>query len=347
MCKCKCSSESRVVSNAELEQLDCYVDLHLHLDGSLSVNMVKQLATEQGIDLPYSDAQIAGMLQVNDGCNDLNEYLTKFEFPNRFLQTEQGLTSAVSMLCREQYEHGVMYAEIRFAPQKHCENGLTQRQVVKAAIEGLQGSPIPATLILCCMRGSDNHNTNLETVNVAAEFLGKGVGAIDIAGAEALFPTSEFADVFALATQLKVPFTIHAGEACGPDSVYKALEFGAKRIGHGVRSVEDAKLVEKLATEGVILECCPTSNLNTAVFSSLEQYPYRIFFNAGVKFTINTDNTSVSNTSIKQEFIKLNNVFGITRSELKELLTNAVAAAFTTEELKKNLREKVLKQLEL
>ena len=340
-----CSENSQfmgeAVSNEELEQLDCYVDLHLHLDGSLSVNMVKQLASEQGIDLPYSDAEIAQMLQVDDGCNDLNEYLTKFDFPNRFLQSEAGLSRAVELLGYELSEQGVMYAEVRFAPQKHCEQGLTQRQVVSAAISGAQKSPIPLTLILCCMRGDDNHTENVETVNVAAEFLGKGVGAVDLAGAEALFSTANFRDIFALATEKGVPFTIHAGEACGPESVYKALEYGAKRIGHGVRSTEDVRLMERLAKEGIVLECCPTSNLNTAIYDSLADYPYRKFFDAGVKFTINTDNMSVSNTTIKREFIKLNNVFGITPNELKELMTNAVNAAFATNELKETLKDRI------
>lgn len=340
-----CSKNSQfmgeAVSNEELEQLDCYVDLHLHLDGSLSVNMVKQLASEQGIDLPYSDTEIAQMLQVDDGCNDLNEYLTKFDFPNRFLQSETGLSRAVELLGYELLEQGVMYAEVRFAPQKHCEQGLTQSQVVSAAISGAQKSPIPLSLILCCMRGDDNHTENIETVNVAAEFLGKGVGAVDLAGAEALFSTANFRDIFALATEKGVPFTIHAGEACGPESVYKALEYGAKRIGHGVRSTEDDKLMEKLATESIVLECCPTSNLNTAIYDSLADYPYRKFFDVGVKFTINTDNMSVSNTTIKREFIKLNEAFKMTKGEVRELLLNAIDASFAEENLKCALRDRV------
>ncbi len=340
-----CSEKSeymdKAVSNEKLEQLDCYVDLHLHLDGSLSLDMVKTLASELGMDLPYSDAEILSMLQVDDGCNDLNEYLTKFDFPNRFLQSEMGLSKAVELLGCELLEQGVMYAEIRFAPQKHCEGGLTQRMAVQAAIRGAERSPIPVTLILCCMRGNDNHEANVETINIAAEFYGQGVGAVDIAGAEALFPTANFQDIFALATEKGMPFTIHAGEACGPESVYKALEFGAKRIGHGVRSTENAKLMERLAKEGVVLECCPTSNLNTAIYKTLANYPYRKFFDAGVKFTVNTDNMSVSNTTIKREFIKLNNVFGITPKELKELLTNAVNAAFATKELKETLKDRI------
>ncbi len=340
-CSGKSEYMGEAVSNEELEQFECYIDLHLHLDGSLSLNMVKTLASEQGIDLPYSDTEILSMLQVDDGCNNLNEYLTKFDFPNRFLQSETGLSRAIELLGYELSEQGVMYAEIRFAPQKHCEQGLTQRMAVQAAIRGAARCPIPVTLILCCMRGDDNHAANIETINVAAEFIGNGVGAVDLAGAEALFPTANFNDIFALATENGVPFTIHAGEACGPESVYKALEYGAKRLGHGVRSIADVNLMERLAKEGVVLECCPTSNLNTAIYETLADYPYRKFFDAGVKFTVNTDNMRVSNTSIKREFIKLNEVFGITRAELRKLSINAVDAAFTTQSVKQSLLEKI------
>ena len=140
---------------------------------------------------------------------------------------------------------------------------------------------------------------------------------------------------------LNVPFTIHAGEASGPESIYKALEYGAKRIGHGVRATEDSKLVERLAQEGIVLECCPTSNLNTAIFKSLSQFPYREFMDSGVNFTINTDNMSVSNTTIKEEFKKLNDVFGLTKGEVRKLILNAIDASFAEDDLKESLREQV------
>lgn len=332
---------SEYVSNQELESLDCYTDIHLHLDGSMSVEMIKELARTQDMPLPYTDDELKNLLQVSEDCSDLNEYLEKFPFPLLFLQTKEGLSKSVELLCEELHECGVIYAEIRYAPQLHCDQGMTQRDAIEAAIDGTKNSPIPVRLILCCMRGDDNHEKNVETVNLAAEYLDKGVGAIDIAGAEALFPTENFADLFELARQKNIPFTIHAGEAAGPASVYKALEFGARRIGHGVQSEQDEKLMEKHKNEGIILECCPTSNINTAIFKSLEEFPYRTFMEKGVRFTINSDNMSVSNTNVKKEFIALNNVFSIKRTEMLQLLNNSIDAAFITDAEKTQLKKKI------
>lgn len=333
------------VTNQELDKLECYTELHLHLDGSMSIDIIKELAQVQNMELNYTDQELKDILQVSEDCSDLNEYLEKFPFPLTFLQTKAGLAKSVELLCKELYECGLIYAEIRYAPQLHCDNGMTQRDAIEAAIEGTKKSPIPVTLILCCMRGDDNHEENIETVNLAAEYLNKGVGAIDIAGAEALFPTEDFADIFALAAQKGVPFTIHAGEADGPKSVYKALEYGTKRIGHGVRSTEDSKLIEKLRNEQIILECCPTSNINTAIHKSIKEFPYRTFMDNGVKFTINSDNMTVSNTNVKEEFKLLNDEFKIKRSELLDLLNNSVDAAFTTDEIKARLREKIYSEV--
>lgn len=333
------------VTNQELETLGCYTDIHLHLDGSMTIDMIKELAKVQNMELNYTDEQLLDLLQVSDDCSDLNEYLEKFPFPLTFLQTKEGLAKSVELLCKELQKRGLIYAEIRYAPQLHCDKGMTQREAIEAAIEGAKKSPIPVSLILCCMRGDDNHEKNMETVHLAAEYVNKGVGAIDIAGAEALFSTDKFGDLFALATQKGVPFTIHAGEADGPKSVYKALEYGAKRIGHGVRSVEDDALVEKLKNEQIVLECCPTSNVNTSIYKNISEFPYRILMDKGVKFTINCDNMSVSNTDVKQEFMELNNVFKIKRIELLQLLNNSIDKAFTTEEVKRQLKEKIYSRI--
>lgn len=318
------------------------VDLHLHLDGSLSVDSVKELARMQAIEIPERDEELLAMLQVDADCKDLNKYLEKFDRTVALLQTKEALSTAVYNLKEELKEQGLLYAEIRFAPQLHTQKGLSQTEIVEAAVEGMNRSDFSSNLILCCMRGDDNHEQNLETVCVAKEYLGKGVCALDIAGAEALYPTKDFEDVFKLASELGVPYTIHAGEADGPQSVYKALEFGAKRIGHGVRSVEDEQLVQQLAEEGVDLELCPTSNLNTNIFDSLEEYPIRKYMEAGVKITINTDNMTVSGTNLETEFQKLIDTFSLKEGELKLLVKNAVEASFADEETKNQIYKELV-----
>ena len=317
------------------------IDLHLHLDGSLSLESVRDLAKMQNIPVEPDDEKLLKMLQVGPDCKDLNEYLEKFAFPGSLLQKPEAITRAVENLRKELKDQGLLYAEIRFAPQLHLLKGLTQRQVVEAAVEGLKADGVKAELILCCMRGDRNREENMETVRLTAEFLGKGVCATDLAGAEALFPNPGFEDLFALAQELKVPYTIHSGEALGPESVYQALAFGTKRLGHGVRSVEDPDLLKRLAEEQVTLELCPTSNLNTNIFASIEEYPLVALMNAGVRVTLNTDNIMVSGVTLESEWEKVIRTFGLSGDQILTLQKNAAEASFAAPEVKQWLLEQI------
>lgn len=324
------------------EELDCLIDLHLHLDGSLSLASVRELAALQDIQIPESDAELLNLLTVSGECRDLNEYLEKFAFPGTLLQTREGLAAAVCNLKRELYEQGVIYAEIRLAPQKHCAGGLTQDEAVQAAIEGMERCDLMKTnLILCCMRGEDNHAANVETMDVAVRYFGRGVCAADLAGAEAMFKTRNFADLFAYAREKGLRYIIHAGEADGPESVWQALQFGAERIGHGVRSVEDPELVKELAQKGIALEMCPTSNLNTAIFDNLQEYPLLSLLNSGVRVTVNTDNMSVSSTTLRKEYRNLIDALALTRQQVRTLLLNSANAAFADDETKAELTDAI------
>ena len=320
------------------------IDLHLHLDGSLSLDTVRELAAMEGIEIESADSDLLKKLQVSPDCRDLNEYLEKFAFPCALLQTPAALTRAVSNLRRELAEQGLLYAEIRFAPQFHLAKGLTQSQVVAAAVAGLEGEGVKANLILCCMRMADNHATNLETVRVAAEFLGKGVCAVDLAGAEALFPTCEFEAEFALAKELGIPYTIHAGEAAGPESIRKALEFGAQRLGHGVRCIEDEALMAELAEKEIPLELCPTSNIQTCIFEKITDYPMGKLLDAGIRATLNTDNMMVSGVSLSSEADHMEKM--LTRAQMAQIVENSVNAIFADEQTKAWLHREVQKCLD-
>ena len=178
------------------------IDLHLHLDGSLSVRTVRALAQMQGVEVPKQDEELLKILQVDRKCSNLNEYLEKFDFPCSLLQEKESISLAVFNLEEELREQGLIYAEIRFAPQLHTRKGLTQAEVVEAAVDSLKRSAFHCNLILCCMRGQDNHAQNCETVKIAAQYMGKGVCAIDLAGAEALYATENFEDLFQLALEI-------------------------------------------------------------------------------------------------------------------------------------------------
>ena len=317
------------------------IDLHLHFDGSLSISNARALAALEGVVLPEDDNELKVALTVSPDCKDLGEYLTKFAFPLSLLQSEAAIEQGMYTLCRELDAEGCIYAEIRFAPQLHLDKGLDQKKVVEAAIRGFKRSAIDGGLILCCMRGDDNAALNETTLEIAREYLGKGVVALDLAGNEAGFPTDSFASLFARARELQVPFTIHAGEADCAESVRSALAMGASRIGHGVRSIEDPALVDILAKNHIALELCPISNIQTTVFDDISEYPIRQFLKAGVAVTINSDNRSVSATTARQEMLLLKNTFALTDEEEKALLHSSVDAAFASEALKKKLHERV------
>ena len=317
------------------------IDLHLHFDGSLSISNARALAALEGVALPEDDNELKVALTVSPDCKDLGEYLTKFAFPLSLLQSEAAIEQGMYTLCRELDAEGCIYAEIRFAPQLHLDKGLDQKKVVEAAIRGFKRSAIDGGLILCCMRGDDNAALNETTLEIAREYLGKGVVALDLAGNEAGFPTDSFASLFARARELQVPFTIHAGEADCAESVRSALAMGASRIGHGVRSIEDPALVDMLAKNHIALELCPISNIQTTVFDDISEYPIRQFLKAGVAVTVNSDNRSVSATTARQEMQLLKNTFALTDEEEKALLHSSVDAAFASEALKKKLHERV------
>jgi len=320
------------------------IDLHLHLDGSLSPKTIIKLAEMSGVTLPaYDEKELLRYISADINCEDLNEYLKCFDLPLSVMQSAESLEHSVCALCEELKTKGMKYVEIRFAPQLHTKNGLSQTEVVSAAIEGIKRSGFFANLILCCMRGDNNIEENLETVRVAKEFLGKGVVAVDLAGAEGLFKTESFAEVFKLARELNVPFTIHAGEADGAESVRCAVEFGAKRIGHGVRSLEDMAVVELIKEKNICLEMCPTSNIQTKAVADIADYPIKRFMELGVCVTLNTDNMTVSGTNIENEFELLKRELGLTEEERNNILKNAVNSAFLSDEEKTKLMSCVIK----
>ncbi len=189
--------------------------LHLHLDGSLRPETVYKWLKEQNKDVSLE--QVQKDLMVDKDCRDLNEYLQKFDLPLEVLQTKEHIEQANFELFEDLVKQNVIYAEVRFAPSLHAKQGLDYNQIVEAAIRGMNKAKeefeIDGNLILCCMRGNDNKEQNMRTVKVAKQYLNKGVCALDLAGAEALFPTSDFEEIFKIARDLNIPFTIHAGEA--------------------------------------------------------------------------------------------------------------------------------------
>ena len=333
----------------DLPYTDRYIDLHLHLDGAITLDVAKQLAVLQGYPLPEDrDEELEKYLTVPEDCESLNDFLKCFELPGYLLQTPEGLREAVHLVADSISSQGVIYAEIRFAPQFHTKSGMTQEEAVQAALEGLKETELKATelkanLILCCMRGEGNEAQNEETLALAKKYLVEdgGVVAMDLAGAEALYPTENYRELFAKAKELGVPFTMHAGEASGPESVRLAIEYGASRIGHGVRIFEDPELVAMVREKGIALEMCPTSNRQTHAIADMAEYPFMQYLEDGVKVTLNTDDMGIEGTTLAKEFRYMEENFGLSPEQERIVLANAVDAAFTTDETKDRLREQL------
>ena len=320
-----------------------YIDLHCHLDGSITLDIARKLAALQNIELPADDAELEAKLSVPESCESLNEFLECFALPCSLMQTAEGITESVHLVQEKMKGQGIAYLELRFAPQKHCDKGLTQKQVIDAALAGLKMSDLHTNLILCLMRDKGNEKENMETIELAKEYLVKdgGVVAVDLAGAEALFSTADFASPFARAKEYGIPFTIHAGEADGAGSVHTALDFGAERIGHGVRTKEDPALLDYIIKNKIPLEMCPNSNRQTKSVDDMSKYPIREYLAKGVKVTINTDDPAICRTTIAKEFKYLEDKFGISAADEKIMLLNAADAAFTDDATKAALKKAI------
>lgn len=327
-----------------------YVDLHLHLDGAVTVPIARKLAKLQGITLPEDDKELERQLTVPSDCESLTDFLKCFALPLALMQTREGLSEAVKLVAECLHEQGVIYAEIRFAPQLHTEKGMTQEDAIRAAIDGIKRSredkercDIKLNLILCAMRGEGNEAANEETLRLTKKWLVEdgGVVAMDLAGAEALFPTGKYRELFAKAKELGIPFTIHAGEADGAESVRLAIEYGAIRIGHGVRSHEDREVVALLREKQIPLEMCPTSNRQTHAVEDMSEYPFMEYLKQGIKVTLNTDDPGIEGTNICEEYRYMERFYGLDAAGVKVLLGNAVDAALTTEDIKDWMRSEL------
>ena len=283
------------------------VELHLHLDGSLRPETVWELAKEQGVELPAKSAEeVKYMMEVPEDCKTLEEYLERFDLPLLVLQK----ADAIERVTFELVEDEVVEAAIRGA-----ERGMKMYPQIRVG------------LILCCMRGADNEELNMQTVETAKKYLGDVVCAVDIAGAEGLFPTENFAPVFAKVREYGVPMTLHAG-ASGPDSMKTALSFGTKRIGHGVAAINDPELIKRLIDENVTLEVCVTSNYHTKVVLAINMHPIHKLLEAGVHVTVNSDNRTCSRTTLQKEKEVLKEELGFTDEEIEKMQEYAWEARF-------------------
>lgn len=312
------------------------VELHCHLDGSLPLDVVRELS---------GDATIAmAQLQAADDCNSLTEYLEKFELPIKCLQTAPSLKRAGYELLKDVNRENVRYIEVRFAPALHQNQGLSLSEVLESLLAGLEAGKqaygIDYNVITCAMRHLPIEQ-NLEMLHTAREFLGRGVCALDLAGDESAFPTSNFRELFHKAAEIGMPYTIHSGECQSVENVREAFALGAKRIGHGIALRNDPALIHQFAKHQIGIEMCPVSNLQTKAVDSFANYPLFDFLEQGLKVSVNTDNRTVSNTSMSRELEMIYKSCGGDDQIIYQLLQNAVDTSFAEDSIKQQLTKEI------
>lgn len=269
-------------------------EIHLHLDGSISPEILYKAYSKIN---KINKEKFNQLISVDGTEKNLADYLKKFDIPLQMLQTQQNLEIMTRSVADGLSDENYVYSEIRFAPQLHQRNDISVQDVIEAVLEGIntrQNKNLFVGIILCIMRHRPLEQA-FEIVKLAERFRGRGVVGIDIAGDEYSFPIQEFKDVFSYAKAAEIPFTIHAGEARGAESVRTAIEYGASRIGHGIRCIEDDSLVDLIAEKQILLEVCPTSNMQTSVYCDFfKEYPIERLLKKGIRIGLNCDNHTVS-----------------------------------------------------
>ncbi|MHC5066774.1 MAG: adenosine deaminase [Planctomycetota bacterium] len=325
-------------------------DLHLHLDGSLRLATVRELAAERKIRLPAHDPQaLQRFLQVGLECQSLEEYLRVFDVTLPLLQDAQALTRVAFELAEDAHRENVLYAEIRYSPLLHRDGGLGMDQVVAAVEEGLSRARdrygIRCGQILCGIRHI-SPDSSMELAELAVRWKDRGVVGFDLAGAERDYPAKEHREAFHLVQNHNLNITVHAGEAFGPASIHQALHYcGAHRIGHGVRLVEDPDLLDYVNNHRIPLEMCPTSNVQTKAVSSLDEHPLRRFLEMGLRVTVNTDNRLISATNSTKELWRAASHFQLSVEHVVELVVSGFKSAFLPLPEKVRLLEEVFSRL--
>ncbi|MEV4704156.1 adenosine deaminase [Actinoplanes sp. NPDC049316] len=316
--------------------------LHDHLDGGLRPATIVELADAVGHELPETDPErLREWFVASANSGSLERYLETFAHTVAVMQTEEGLHRVAKECALDLAADGVVYAEVRYAPEQHLERGLTLDQIVDAVHAGFrdgcaeaaaQGNPIRIGTLLTAMRHAARSQ---EIAELAVRYRDSGVVGFDIAGAEAGFPPTRHLDAFEYLQRENFHFTIHAGEAFGLPSIWQAIQWcGADRLGHGVRIVDDitagklGRLASYVRDKRIPLELCPSSNVQTGAVASIAEHPIGLLRDLRFRVTVNTDNRLMSGTSMSREMALLVEAFGWGWSELQWLTINAMKSAF-------------------
>ena len=315
------------------------VELHTHIDCSLSQATIAQL----GLDL--TPEEYRQNFVAPERCRDLTEFLACIDPAWKILQTRKALEIAVDGMVAAQAADNIVYAEMRFAPHLHQDQGLALEEIVETVLHAMHASSskygVDCALILCTLRHF-NEDQGKDVADLVCKYANQGVVAIDLAGDEANFPIEPHISAFRLVREAGLNCIAHAGESAGAQSVMETIEkLNPQRIGHGVRSIEDPALVERLVRAGTHLEVCPTCNIQTGIFPTIFQHSLAPLRAAGVDLGLNTDARATTNVSLSDEYKKVSEAFGWSNHEMLRLTQSALYASFATDVVRAQVEAKL------
>ncbi|PKN78326.1 MAG: adenosine deaminase [Candidatus Cloacimonetes bacterium HGW-Cloacimonetes-1] len=326
-------------------------DLHVHLDGSVRIETIIDLATKHNIKIPTMDpVELRKLVCVDDHCESLDDYLRGFHIVNLVLQDKEGLRRAAYELAEDAAKENVRYMEVRYSPILHTLQGLKLTEISQAVIDGLKLAEkefkIKTGVIICGIRNMDP-TTSLKLAELAIAFKNKGVIGFDLAGGEYNHPAKDHKDAFDLALKNNLNITIHAGEAYGPESIHQALHYcGTHRIGHGTRLVEDGDLLNYVNDHRIPLEICIKSNFHTKAVPDIRSHPVDFYIDYGLRVTLNTDNRTVSDTTVTDEYMIAIEQLGLDYPTVKYVILNGFKSAFLPYKERVRLINDTLKEIE-
>lgn len=319
------------------------IDLHCHLDGSLRAETVLDIIIKNRLELTQNLEDIKKWLTAPLSCSSLDEYLRCFDLPIAVMQTKEDLERVSFELMEDAAMENIKYIEIRFAPQQHTKDGLTTKEIIQSVLCGMRRAEkiydIKGNYILSCMRHL-SADSAMKIVEEGKQFIGKGVVAVDLCGGELAGFCHKFIDPMKKAKEYGYRITIHAGETGIGKNVVDAIELlGAERIGHGVFITNNKEAYNLVKERKIPLEICPTSNVQTKAVKNYGEHPIYDFYNDEIMITLNTDNRTVSDTTMTEECVQIEKAFELKKSEYIDIYLNSIEAAFISEDEKQKLRE--------
>jgi adenosine deaminase len=326
-------------------------DLHVHLDGSLRLSTILELAAKDRIELPADTADgLRKEMHLGENCGSLVEYLKAFDVTLRVMQTEASLTRIAYELAEDAAAENVRYMEVRYAPMLHTRRGLKITSVVEAVLEGLRAAEkdhgIESNIIICGIRNI-SPESSLEMAELAVAYKNRGVVGFDLAGGEDGHPAKHHKAAFQLVRDNNINTTIHAGEAYGPESIAQAIHVcGAHRIGHGCRLRENGDLLHYVNDHRIPLEMCPSSNVQTGAVRDFRSHPLKFYSDLGLRVTINTDNRLVTDTSVSKEIWLAHTEMGLELRDIKQMIMAGFKSSFLPFHVKQEYLRRVSAELQ-